>query len=161
MAFVRYRGKTKLMHFPKNSTDVQLRDGQLVGLTVQGVLTPVIGDTVVKVLGVCRQNVATIDSTADVAVEVDVEKAVEWIATVDSDGTAANSDVGRFVRVDTGGTGAQDTSSGLSVDINDCIVTNFCITKVLDTGTDKVIGFISRSLFNGRPNPGDTTDTSP
>src|SRR3990167_9521053 len=94
MAFLRHKGKTKIMHF-EGDTALQVRDGGLVTLTDSGTVSPVRNDSTDRPIGVARRNDTTTDSSL-VPVEVPVENAVEWLVDVDSDGGLVDSDVGRY-----------------------------------------------------------------
>src|SRR3990167_5401038 len=107
MAFIRLRGKTKMMHFKNSDTTNQLRDGGLVQLDDSANLEPLRNDSTDRPLGVCRLNVGLTDSTQlDIPVEVPVEDFVEWTFDVDSDAGLSDSDVGRFCAIDTTGGGS-------------------------------------------------------
>lgn len=152
MSFVRYKGKTKLMHFKKTDTTHALRDGGLVKLDDSSNLIPPANDSTDRVIGVARLNVSLTDTSSwtgapMVPVEVPVENAVEWLIDVDSDGGAADSDVGRFCAVDTtgGGSVSAGDSAGMRVDVSDTAIRQVFITgKVSAT---KVIGVINRPAF--------------
>jgi hypothetical protein len=126
--FKRLKGKTKIMYF-KGDTALQVRDGGLVALTDSGTVTPLRNDTTDRPVGVCRRNDTTTDS-ALVPVEVPVEDYVEWLIDVDSDGGAADSDVGRYCAVDTTGGNSvlAGDSCGMRVDINDTTIRTIWIT---------------------------------
>ena len=114
MSVIRYRGKTKIMHFKKTDTTHALRDGGLVVLDDSSNLKPPANDSTDRVIGVARLNVALTDTSSWtgaplVPVEVPVENAVEWLMDVDSDGGAADSDVGRYCAIDTTGGGSEST----------------------------------------------------
>lgn len=150
MAFIRFRGKTKLMHFEKLDTTNQLRDGGLVQLDDSANLEPVRNDSTDRPLGVCRLNVGLIDSTqSSIPVEVPVENGVEWLIDVDSDGGASDSDVGRYCAVDTTGGGSvlAGDSCGMRVDISDTAIRQIFITGIISS--TKIIGVIAKSGFNG------------
>ena len=97
--FKRYKGKTKIMYF-KGDTAEEVRDGSLVTLTDSGTITRANNDSTDNIIGVARRNDTVTDSKM-VPVEVPVESAVEWEIDLDSDGGALDSDVGRYVSVDT------------------------------------------------------------
>src|SRR3990167_7396393 len=128
MAFLRHKGKTKIMHF-EGDTALQVRDGGLVTLTDSGTVSPVRNDSSDRPIGVARRNDTTTDS-ALVPVEVPVENAVEWLIDVDSDGGAADSDIGMYCSVDTlGGTSVNaGDSNSTRVDISDTSVRQVFIT---------------------------------
>jgi len=149
MAFKRYRGKTKLMYFKKTDTTAasSLKEGSLVGFTDSGNLTYLANDSTDEVIGVCRQTVATADTSSwqnapMVPVEVPVENAVEWLIDTDSDGGAADSDIGRYCAVDTVTT---SDSESTRVDINDTTQRAVLITGV--QSSTKIIGVIVKSVF--------------
>ena len=135
MAFIRHRGKTKLMHFLKTDTTLasSLRDGSLVGLTDSGNLTPLSNDSTDRVVGVCRLRVTATDTSSwsgapFVPVEVPIENAVEWKVGTDTAAGAVDSDVGRYCAVDT--QEASDSESTL-VDISDTNERAFFITRII------------------------------
>lgn len=137
------------MYFRKTDTTAasSLRDGSLVGITDSGNLTYLANDTTDRVLGVCRLRVTATDTSSwpgapMVPVEVPVENAVEWLIDTDSDGGAADSDVGRYCAVDTAQ--ASDSES-TRVDINDTAQRTVFITRVI-SGT-RVIGVLAKSAF--------------
>ncbi len=151
MAFVRFRGKTKLMHFKKADTTHALSDGSLVKLDDSSNVIPCTNDTTDRPIGVCRQTVALTDtSNALVPVEVPVENAVEWLIDTDTDGGALDSDVGRYCAVDTAQ--ASDSNS-TRVDISDTTIRQVLITGIVSA--TKVRGVIARSAWN-RSISGDT-----
>lgn len=142
MAFKRHRGKTKIMYF-KGDTALQVRDGSLVFLTDSASISPVRNDSLDRPLGVARRNDTTTDS-ALVPVEVPVERFVEWEIDVDSDGGAADSDVGRYVAVDTAGGGSvlAGDSCGMRVDISDTTVRTVLVTGIVSSS--KIRGVLAR-----------------
>lgn len=149
MAFVRFRGKTKLMYFRKADTaaaDV-LSDGSLVGLNDSGKLTYLANDSTDRVVGVCRQDVTAADTSSwrnapMVPVEVPVEHGVEWLIDTDTDAGAADSDIGRYCAVDTATAG---DSASTRVDISDTSQRTVLITG--RQSASKVIGVIAKSAF--------------
>src|SRR3990167_3835841 len=146
MAFRRYRGKTKLMYFEKDTTE-QTRDGGLVTFNLDsGQIVRVGNDSDDKVIGVARRNDTLADSTI-VPVEVPVENAVEWLIDLDSDGGALDSDVGRYINVDTvGGTSVNaGDSAGMRADISDSTNASILVTKVVSA--TQIIGVITNSAF--------------
>lgn len=90
MAFIRARGRTKLMYFPKTASTV-LTAGDLVALS-SGQLIDATSSTAEHV-GVLRKTTASTDadyaSTTFLPVEVPVELYVEWLADVTASMTAA------------------------------------------------------------------------
>lgn len=146
MAFNLYKGKTKLMHFEKD-TAAELRAGGLVTLTDSGTVVPVGNDSDDKILGVARRTDTTTDSSI-VPIEVPVESAVEWLIDVDSDAGAADSDVGRYVNVDTTGGNSvlAGDSSGMRVDISDSVAGSILVTGVLST--TRIRGVIANTAFH-------------
>lgn len=144
--FKRLAGKTKIMYF-KGDTAEELRDGSIVSITDSGTLTPVRNDSLDMIIGVARRN-DTVTDSAMVPVEVPVESAVEWEIDVDSDGGAADSDVGRYVAVDTTGGNSvlAGDSQGMRVDISDSAAGSVFITRV--KSATKVVGVIAFSAFH-------------
>ena len=147
--FIRYRGKTKQMWFPKD-TAVQIRQGSLVMLTDSGELTTARNDsTNDKILGVAMRNDTTTDSGPS-PVEVPVENAVEWLINTDTNNEAADSSVGRLVTVDTeGGTTAGD-SCAVNVDLSDSSTATIA-APIFITGfisSSRVIGVIAHTAWN-------------
>lgn len=128
MAFKRLRGKTKVMYF-KGDTALQVREGGLVSLTDSATVTPVRNDSTDRPIGVAMRNDTTTDSSL-VPVEVPVERFVEWTIDVDSDGGAADSDIGRYCAIDTTGGNSvlAGDSCGMRVDISDTAVRTVWIT---------------------------------
>ena len=145
MAFKRYRGKTKIMYF-KGDTAREVRDGSLVTLSDSATVVPVRNDSTDRAIGVARANDTTTDSSM-VPVEVPVESAVEWEIDVDSDGGAADSDIGRYCAVDTAGGGSvvAGDSCGMRVDVSDTGVPQIFITGRVSA--TKVIGTISKTAW--------------
>jgi len=143
MAFIRYRGKTKLMHFKNTDTTHALRDGGLVKLDDSSNLVPLQNDSTDRVIGVCRQNVAMTDSTQlSIPVEVPVENAVEWLVDVDSDGGLVDSDIGKYCSIDTAGGASVLTgdSCSMRIDVSDTSVRTFFTTGVVSA--TKAVGVI-------------------
>lgn len=138
------------MYFKKLDTTNALRDGGLVQLDDSANLEAPRNDSTDRVIGVCRQNVTITDSTQlQIPVEVPVENAVEWLIDVDSDGGAADSDVGRYCAVDTTGGGSvlAGDSAGMRVDISDTAIRQIYLTGRVSA--TKVVGVIARSAFMG------------
>lgn len=160
MAFRRHRGKTKLMYFNKTDTTAasSLRDGSLVGLTDSGNLTCLANDSTDRVVGVCRLRVEAADTSSwqgapQVPVEVPVENAVEWLIDVDSDGGAADSDIGRYCSVDTETAG---DSEATRADVSDTAQRTILIVGNPDS--DHIVGVIAKSAFGAvRQLDADTT----
>ncbi len=153
MSAIRYRGKTKIMHFKKGDTTHAIRDGGLVCIDDSANLVPPKNDSFDRVIGVARLNVSLLDTSSwtgapMVPVEVPVENAVEWLIDADSDGGAADSDIGRFCAIDTTGGGSvlAGDSAGMRVDISDTAVRQVFITG--RQSATKIIGVISNSPFN-------------
>lgn len=145
MAFVRLRGKTKLMHFKKGDTTHSLRAGGLVRLDDSANLIPLANDSSdFRCLGVCRQTVTITDSTqTSIPVEVPIENGVEWLIDTDSDSGASASDVGRFCALDTA---TVSDSEATRVDVSDTTIRAVFITGVVNGG--KVRGVIARTAFS-------------
>ena len=149
MSFIRFRGKTKLMHFSKLDTTNQLRDGGLVQLDDSANLEPVRNDSTDRPIGVCRQNVGLTDSTElSIPVEVPVENAVEWLIDTDSDAGALDSDAGRFCAVDTtgGGSVSAGDSCGMRADISDTAIRQIFITGRISGS--RIIGVLANTAWN-------------
>ena len=146
MAVIRYRGKTKIMYF-KGDTAREVRDGSLVKLSDSGTVVPLRNDSDDRIIGVARRNDTTTDS-ALVPVEVPVEKAVEWEIDVDSDGGAADSDVGRYCSVDTVGGASVNAgdSCATRVDVSDTAIRNIFVTGIISA--TKIRGVICNSAFD-------------
>jgi hypothetical protein len=155
MSFIRHKGKTKLMYF-KGDTALEVRAGGLVGLTDSGTLTPATNDSLDRVVGVARRS-DTVTDSALVPVEVPVESAVEWTIDVDSDGGAADSDVGRYIAVDTAGGASVNAgdSAGTRVDMSDTSSPQVFVTGRISAS--KIRGVLSRTAFT---RTFDTLDTS-
>lgn len=149
MAFIRFRGKTKLMHFKQLDTTHAVRDGGLVTLDDSSNIVPLVNDSTDRPIGVCRQNIAMTDSTnLSVPVEVPVENGVEWLIDVDSDGGLQDSDVGRYCSIDTAG-GASvlaGDSCSMRIDVSDTAIRNVFITGRVSA--TKAIGVIVNSAFH-------------
>lgn len=144
--FRRFAGKTKQMWF-KGDTAAELRAGGLVTLTDSGTVVPVGNDSDDKIVGVALRNDTTTDSSLT-PVEVPVESAVEWTIDLDSDGGAADSDIGRYVNVDTtgGNSVSAGDSSGMRIDISDSVAGSILVTKRIST--TQVIGVIANTAFH-------------
>ena len=145
MAFRLKRGKTKIMYFPGDTAE-QLRDGSLVTFSDSNTVVPVRNDSLDRVLGVARRN-DTVTDSAPVPVEVPIELGVEWLIDVDSDGGALDTDIGKYVAVDTAGGGSVNAgdSQATRVDVSDTSA-----PIVLITGREsatRVIGVISKTAF--------------
>ncbi len=153
MSVIRYRGKTKIMYFKKGDTTHAIRDGGAVCLDDSSNLKPPANDSTDRVIGIARLNVALTDTSSwkdapMVPVEVPVESAVEWLFDADSDGGAADSDIGRFCAFDTtgGGSVSAGDSAGTRLDISDTAVRQVFITG--RQSATKVIGVLANSPFN-------------
>ena len=137
------------MYF-EGDTALQVRDGGAVILTDSATVGPVRNDSSNdRLIGVARRNDTTTDSSL-VPVEVPVESAVEWIASTDTDGGAADSDVGRLVTLDTGGGTTAGDSCALNVDVSDSstatISAPFFITRVVSA--TQVIGVLAHTAWH-------------
>lgn len=130
MAFKKVRGKTKTLWF-KGDTAREVRDGSAVSITDSGTIVPLRNDSTDRVVGVARRN-DTVTDSAQVPVEVPIENWVEYRVETDSDAGAADSDVGRYVGVDTAGGGSVNAgdSAATRVDISDTAQRLFLITAV-------------------------------
>lgn len=140
------------MYFKKTDTTHALRDGGAVCLDDSSNLVPPKNDSTDRVIGVARLNVSLTDTSSWagaplVPVEVPVEQAVEWLMDVDSDGGAADSDIGRFCAIDTTGGGSvlAGDSAGMRVDISDTAVRQVFITG--RQSATKIIGVLTNSPF--------------
>src|SRR3990167_6953940 len=112
MAFIRKKGKTKVMYFPRTAS-VVFDLGDLVYFTgTSGRVSPHPGGAE-EVVGVCKKAVLSTDddyATADVLIpiEVPIEKYVEWEFL--TSGLVAN-DVGTYVDIATTDAGTVDRST--------------------------------------------------
>ena len=142
MAFKRFRGKTKIMYF-KGDTAREVRHGSLVGLNDSAAVDYCASDSLDRIIGVARRN-DTVTDSALVPVEVPVENAVEWLIDVDSDGGAADSDVGKYCGVDTVGGASVNAgdSAAMRADVSDTTSPDIFITARL-SGT-QIVGVLSR-----------------
>lgn len=132
------------MWFQKDTTE-QIREGTLLTGNDSGFVTRAGNDSDDRIIGVAKRNDTLADS-ALVPVEVPVENAVEWEIDVDSDAGAADSDVFRYISVDTeGGTTAGDSVSQ-NVDISDSTGNTVFVTRVIST--TKVIGILGNTISN-------------
>ena len=158
MAFKRLRGKTKLMYF-KGDTANEVRDGGLVTVSDSGILRRPNNDSTDRVIGVARRNDTVTDSLL-VPVEVPVENAVEWEIDLDSDGGAADTDIGRYCAIDTlgGNSVSAGDSAGMRADVNDTGIRLIYITG--RNGTTKITGVLVRTAWN-KGGSLDTVDTGP
>src|SRR3990167_6790796 len=145
MAFKLKRGKTKIMWF-EGDTACEIRDGSLVTLTDSATLVYANNVSTDRILGVARRNDTTTDS-AQIPVEVPVELGVEWEIDLDSDGGAADTDIGRYVSVDTTGGGSVNAgdSAATRVDISDTTTPLVFVTGRI--GTTKITGVLTKLAF--------------
>lgn len=154
MAFIRHKGKTKFMWLKKSDTTREIRDGGLVKINDSGSIAPCQNDsTDHAVMGVARANDTVTDTAFSdgsagsrpgfIPVEVPVERFVEWLIDVDSDGGAADSDVGRHISVDTTGGNSvlAGDSAGMRVDISDSAVPQVLVTGRISA--TRIIGVIA------------------
>ena len=158
-----FKGKTKTMYFRKTDTTVasSLREGSLVGITDSGNLTYLANDTTDRVVGVCKLRVTATDTSSwqgapFVPVQVPVENAVEWLIDTDTDGGAADSDVGRFCTIDTA---TASDSESTRVDVNDTAQRTVLITRVVSA--TQVIGVLAKSMFGAVRDLSSDTSTAP
>lgn len=101
MAFKRKSGKTKLLHLPKASA-VAITPNTVMKFNNIGGVIIAVSDTNERVVGVSRDSHATSDTTTKlIAVEVPIEKYVEWEFDTDSDGGLTDTMVGTFRDLDT------------------------------------------------------------
>lgn len=135
------------MYFQKDTTE-QVRVGSLLTFNLDsGRLVRAGNDSDDKIVGVAMRNDTLADS-ALIPVEVPVERWVEWEINTDSDGGAADSDVGKLVNVDTtGGTTAGDSVSQ-NVDISDSAGGNVLVTKIISA--TRIIGVIAGNNADGQ-----------
>ena len=156
MAFIRHKGKTKLMWLKKSDTTREVRDGGLVRINDSGSVAPCANDsTDHAVMGVCRANDTVTDTAFSdgsaggmagyVPVEVPVERFVEWLIDLDSDAGALDSDVGRHISVDTTGGNSVNAgdSAGMRADISDSAVPQILVTRIVSAS--RIIGVLSLS----------------
>jgi len=160
MAFVRYKGKTKIMYFKKGDTLEEVRDGSLVTLTDSGTVRRCQNDSTDRPIGVCRANDTVADTQFNsdgthgnapvgyVPIEVPVENAVEWLIDVDSDCGAADTDIGCFVAIDTlgGASLSAGDSCSMRVDISDTGMRHVFVTGRVSA--QKIIGTIAKTAWN-------------
>lgn len=149
MAFRLHRGKTKTIWLKKDTTE-QVREGSLLSFNLDsGQLIRVGNDSDDKVVGVAERNDTLADS-GYIPVKVPVERWTEWEADVDSDGGAADSDVGKLVNIDTTGGNSVNAgdSCGMRVDISDSTAGCFLVTKIVSA--TKVIGVIAGNLADAQ-----------
>ena len=153
MAFIRHKGKTKLMYF-KGDTALQVREGGLVSLTDSATVTPVRNDSTDRVIGVARRNDTTTDSGL-IPIEVPVENNVEWLIDLDSDNGAVDTFVGRYCAVDTAGGASVNAgdSAGMRADISDTAIRQIFITGIVSAS--RIRGVIAKLGSNG-PSAADT-----
>lgn len=158
MAFIKYRGKTKIIYI-KGDTAQEVRDGGLVCWSDSNTVTRVRNDSTDRVIGVARRNDTTTDS-ALVPVEIPVELGVEWLIDVDSDAGLVDSDIGHYCAIDTTGGNSvlAGDSCGMRIDRSDTNVRAVLLTGLVSAS--KAIGVIARSVFMG-PRTLDTVDTGP
>ena len=152
MAFIRHKGKTKLMYF-EGDTAREVRDGGLVTFTDSGTVVPVRNDSTDRPIGFARRNDTTTDS-ALVPVEVPVEDYVEWTFDVDSDGSLTDCTVGKYIAIDTTG-GASvlaGDSAGMRVDVSDTAVRTILVTGFISA--TRGIGILARRCSNIIPDTG-------
>lgn len=144
------------MYF-KGDTAREVRDGSLVSLTDSATVVPLRNDSTDRVIGVARSNDTVTDSSL-VPVEVPVENAVEWLINTDSDGGAVDSDVGRYIAVDTAGGASVSAgdSAATNVDVSDTAQRTVLVTGVVSA--TQVIGVLAKSAFGpARQLDADTT----
>lgn len=130
----------------EGDTAREVRAGSVVSITDSGTVVPLRNDSTDRVLGVARRS-DTVTDSALVPVEVPVEIAVEWTIDVDSDGGAADSDIGRYVSVDTAG-GASvfaGDSCATRVDISDTSSPQVFVTGRVSA--TQVIGTLSKTAY--------------
>ena len=148
MAFVRKSGKTKIMYF-NGDTAKEVRNGSLVMLSDSGTVIRLDNDSSDRPIGVARRNDTAAASKPDkVPVEVPVENAVEWFIDVDSDGGAADSDIGMYCSIDTlgGGSVLAGDSVSMRVDVSDTSVRQIFITGRVSA--TKIIGTIANTAWD-------------
>ncbi len=150
--FVRFAGKTKTMYFKKTDTTHALRAGGLVRLDDSANLIPPTNDSLDRIIGVSKINVALTDTSSwpgapMVPVDVPVESAVEYIVDTDSDGGLADSDVGRYCAIDTTGGGSvlAGDSAGMRIDVSDTAVRQVFITGKISATQARVV--LARTAF--------------
>lgn len=157
MAFVRFKGKTKIMYFKKSDTAREVRAGGLVKMNDSGSVAPPQNDSTDRIVGVCRVNDTVTDTAYNVdqnnpqpgmvPVEVPVELGVEWLVDLDSDVGALDTDIGRYCAIDTtgGGSVSAGDSAGMRADVNDTAVRQLYITG-RQSGS-RIIACIARPAF--------------
>ena len=138
MAFIRFRGKTKTMWFPRPGSQAFTK-GDLVYPNGSGQVIPA-DATSGRHIGVIKKTVASTDddyATADVLVpiEVPVEKWVEW--RVEAAGTAVADDIGDEIDL----TDANTVNRAASAK-DACLVTGFIsptelIVTILSNADDR------------------------
>lgn len=134
------------MYF-KGDTAKEVRDGSLVMLSDSGTVVRLDNDSSDRPIGVARRN-DTVTDSALVPVEVPVENAVEWLIDLDSDGGAADSDIGAYCAIDTAGGNSVNAGDSVSMraDVNDTSVRQIFITGRV--GTNQIIGVICNTAWD-------------
>lgn len=155
MAFIRHRGKTKVMYF-EGDTAKEVRNGGIVGLTDSGTVEPLGNDSLDKPLGIARRNDTVTDSSL-VPVEVPVEEYVEWLIDLDSDGGALDSDIGQLIAVDTTGGASVNAgdSAGMRADVSDVTFPTILVTGRVSA--TQIIGVIAKRAGTLIPDTGTIT----
>ncbi len=135
MAFIKKSGKTKIMYFPI-AASVAIGKGAAVALSSGTIIAALNNSATYDCVGVLVKARATTDAdyavAKMVAVEVPVEKYVEW--EVDVNSTLATTDVGLYLDFTTNDT-------GLSVDHGVSTLDHFFVTKFIST--TKAVGILN------------------
>lgn len=138
MAIKRKSGKTKLLHLPKAS-QVAITPNTVMKFNNIGGVIIAVSDTNERLVGVSRDSWATSDTTKRlIAVEVPIEKYVEWEIDTDSDGGLTDTMIGTLRDLDTLGANldASATTDGV-----------FLVTGVISA--TKGVGVLVRLMDNG------------
>ena len=137
MSVRRESGRTKLIYLPKTPS-IAIDAGEYLKLNDSGGVRPAISAANERIVGASRDSHATSDTTSNpIAVEVPIEQWVEWEVDTDSDGGAADSDVGGYRDLDT---------LGANIDVSATTDKVFLITRV--KSATKVVGVLAKSAVN-------------
>jgi len=129
-------GRTKLIYLPKTSA-IAVAAGEFMKTNSSGGILPCISDTNELIVGVSRDSHAATDTAVSMAVEVPLENYVEFEIDTDSDGGAADSDVGGYRDLDT---------TGGNIDMSSSVDKVLLVLRVISA--TKVVATLAKSAVN-------------
>ncbi len=148
--FRHHSGPHIVLPFKKTDTTVRFSFGGVFNIGAAGNMVVVANDSTDQLMAVCQRDIALSDSV-DAVPAIMCDENTLWFADMDSDGGAADTDVGKYFSVDTNDT----VNVNASLDISDATIPHFLITKRVSATL--VLGRFARTAL--RTPAGDALDS--